>query len=102
MTQRRALKLIAALAVLGTTTAAAFVAGWYSGRAAQFQVSLDINAVGDAAGRIAAYESGWNAHEVASAICGTRSEMSGFHHTYAITGSGQYFLFNCGGNGKDT
>ncbi|WP_282091959.1 hypothetical protein [Epibacterium ulvae] len=102
MTQRRALKLIAALVVAGATSAATFVAGWYSGQAAQFQVSLDINAVGDAAGRIAAYESGWNANEVASAICGTRSETSSFHHTYAITGSGQHFMFTCGSNGKDT
>ena len=102
MRLRRTLKLFAAIAVFATSCAAMFVAGWYSGQAAHFQVSLDIEATGDAAGRIAAYESGWNAFEVATAICGTVSEMSGFHHTYAITGSGQHFTFNCRDSGKDT
>ncbi|MEP1651961.1 MAG: hypothetical protein ABJK03_17275 [Paracoccaceae bacterium] len=102
MTLRRALKLAAVMLAVATLNAAAFVAGWYSGNAAQFRVSLDINAVGDAAGRIAAYESGWNTHEVASAICGTRSDLSGFHYTYAITGSGQHFTFTCRDTGKDT
>ncbi|UWQ78767.1 hypothetical protein K3725_15880 [Leisingera sp. S132] len=96
------MKLIAIVAVLLITSAATFVAGWYSGQAAQFQVSLEIDATGDAAGRIAAYESGWDAFEVASAICETHSEMSGFHHTYAITGSGQHFMFTCRDSGKDT
>ncbi len=102
MTLRRALKLMTVMIAVAILSATTFVAGWYYGNSAQFQVSLDISAVGDASGRIAAYESGWNAREVASAICGTRSDLSSFHHTYAINGTGQHFAFTCRDSGKDT
>ena len=103
MKLRRVVTVASIIAAVSAVAALSFFIGSMTGPRAQLaHLNLQAEQDGHMTGYLALYSAEWPAEEIAEAVCGTRSDLDTFHHTYALSGPGSHYIFSCAEPEKDT